>query len=128
MALLQEAELGRAKGKPQGKESFKTKFVETAKPKQQLVASESEDKLAALKSFKRRLSFKCGNKWTKDHKCPPQVALHVIEELLDALEDEGLEDIEQDSEALEETVMAVGALFFTWAVQEKDNEIMRQYW
>jgi len=36
------------------------------------------------------------------------VAIHVIEELLDALEDVGSEDVELDCEALEEIVMAVG--------------------
>jgi hypothetical protein len=39
---------------------------------------------------------------------PPQIALHVIEELLDALEDTRIDNVEVDSEALEETVMAVG--------------------
>jgi hypothetical protein len=119
LALLQEAEQGRAKGKPQGKESFRstfkpvierTKFTDTDKPKQQVVSSESEDKLAALKNYRRKngLYFKCGDKWAKEHKCPPQVAIHVIEELLDAFEDIGIEDVEPDCEALEEIVMAVG--------------------
>jgi hypothetical protein len=72
--------------------------------------TEFEDKLANLKNFRHRngLCFKCGNKWSKDHKCPHQVPLHVIEELLDALEAKGLDDSELDSESMEETVMVVG--------------------
>jgi hypothetical protein len=88
----------------------KVKLPEVEKPKQQHLLTEPEDKLTALKNFRRKngLCFKCGNKWSKDHKCPPQIALHVIEELLDALEDTGIDNVEVDSEALEETVMAVG--------------------
>ncbi|XP_066365248.1 uncharacterized protein [Miscanthus floridulus] len=119
LALLQETELGRSKGRVHGKNEFrgsfktnveKMKFGDGDKPKQQPVLTETEDKLTALKNFRRKngLCFKCGNKWSKDHKCPPQVALHVIEELLDALEDEGLDSEELDSEILEESVMSVG--------------------
>jgi hypothetical protein len=119
LALLQEAELGRPRSKTQVKDSFRSSFkpnneklkiADVDKPKKQQMVTDSEDKLAALKNFRRRngLCFKCGNKWSKEHKCPPQVALHVIEELLDALEDAGTEEVEPDSEALEETVMAVG--------------------
>lgn len=119
LALLQETELGRFKAKPTMKEGFKAtlkpvvdkaKFAEVDKPKQQPLLQEPKDKLAALKNFRRRngLCFKCGNKWSKDHKCPPQVALHVIEELLDALEETDVDNVELDSEALEESVMVVG--------------------
>jgi hypothetical protein len=111
LALLQEAELGRFKMKSVVKEGYKAPLKPTVdKPKQQLVQSESKVKLVALKNFRRKngLCFKCGNKWSKDHKCPPQVALHVIEELLDALEDVDSKYMELDTEALEETVMAVG--------------------
>lgn len=71
--------------------------------------------MAALRNFrgKNGLCFKCGNKWTKEHKCPPQVAIHVIKELLDALEDAGIEDVEPDYEALEEIAMAVGHTSFS---------------
>jgi hypothetical protein len=119
LALLQEAELSRSKSKLLGKDSFRStfkpaveraKFIDADKLKQQSGMTESEDKLTALKNFRKRngLCFKCGNKWAKEHKCPPQVAHHVIEEVLDALEDEGLEDSDPDSDAMEESVMVVG--------------------
>lgn len=39
--------------------------------------------------------YKCGEKYTPGHKCPPQVQLHVVEEMLDALQ---LSDSTQDSD------------------------------
>ncbi|XP_066359557.1 uncharacterized protein [Miscanthus floridulus] len=50
-----------------------------------------EDKLFALKSFRRAkgLCFKCGEKWGPQHKCPTQVSLHAIEELWKWVSDEG---------------------------------------
>lgn len=119
LALLQEAELGKSKGRPQVKDGYKSSFKafgdkvrtgEAEKPKPQSLLPEQEDKLTTLQSFRRRngLCLKCRNKWSKDHECPPQVPLHVIEELLDALETIGVDDSEPDCEVLEETVMAVG--------------------
>jgi hypothetical protein len=45
--------------------------------------------LATLKEFRKRngLFFKCDEKWSHNHRSPAQVPLHVIEELLDALEE-----------------------------------------
>ena len=47
-------------------------------------------KLAAVKTYRRAmgLCYKCGEKWSKDHKCNPQVQLHVVQELWDLLQDE----------------------------------------
>nr|CAE03017.3 OSJNBa0091D06.2 [Oryza sativa Japonica Group] len=49
-----------------------------------------EEKLAALKSYRRSkgLCFTCGERWSRDHKCGSAVQLHVVQELLDALQDE----------------------------------------
>jgi hypothetical protein len=44
------------------------------------------------------LCFKCGGKWDKNHKCLAQIPIHVLEELLDALE-----DFEQDPSVEEES-------------------------
>lgn len=53
----------------------------------------------------------CGEKWTgRGHKCPPNVSLHVIQELLDAVQMETETDYdsaEEDSEAVGGQVMAV---------------------
>jgi hypothetical protein len=48
--------------------------------------------------------MKCGEKWNKQHRCPDKVALHVLEEVLDALQHassgddskEGSSDEEED--------------------------------
>jgi hypothetical protein len=50
--------------------------------------NETNDKLASLKSFRRRnrLCFKSSEKWSLAHQCPPHISLHVLEEILDALD------------------------------------------
>jgi hypothetical protein len=47
-------------------------------------------KLAAVKTYRRAMGFyyKCGEKWSRDHKCNTQVQLHVIQELWDLLQDD----------------------------------------
>lgn len=119
LALIQEEELSqgrsRASTKEFGKGAWKTgqdklKFGEPVKGVQQLQKHETEDKLLALKEFRRKngLCFKCGNKCALGHKCPQQVPLHVIEEILDALEvTEGSKEVDQE-ELEEETVLALG--------------------
>jgi hypothetical protein len=49
----------------------------------------SEDKLSALKSYRRSkgLCFKCGEKWGPHHKCPTTVSLAAIEEIWKYVED-----------------------------------------
>lgn len=48
-----------------------------------------DDKLSALKAYRRSkgLCFTCGERWSRDHKCSTAVQLHVVQELLDALQD-----------------------------------------
>lgn len=88
----------------------KQKGQELDSVKQKDQRANSEDKLATLKEFHRRngLCFKCGEKWGHNHKCPAQISLHVIEELLDALEEDGSEEYSTEECVSEETVMAVG--------------------
>lgn len=73
------------------------------------VSKEGEDKLASLKESRRKngLCFKCGAKWGHNHKCPPQVPLHVLEEILDALEPEDDSDSKDFYEAGEEVIATV---------------------
>lgn len=93
---MQEEELGHCRSKNQGKEFAKGVFKpaqdklkggENDKVKPMLNKIEGEDKLASLRDFRRKngLCFKCGGKWDKNHKCPAQILIHVLEELLDAL-------------------------------------------
>jgi len=44
-----------------------------------------DDKLVALRSQRRArgLCMKCGGKWVRNHKCPNQVPLHILEEFLE---------------------------------------------
>jgi hypothetical protein len=51
-------------------------------------ASKPEDRLDSLKAYRRSkgLCFTCGDKWSKQHKCPAQVPLHIVEELLEVLQ------------------------------------------
>ncbi|CAN6343657.1 unnamed protein product [Urochloa humidicola] len=43
----------------------------------------TDDKLSALRSYRRArgLCIKCAEKWSRDHRCPETVQLHVIQEL-----------------------------------------------
>jgi len=45
----------------------------------QAVAASPEGRLSMIKSYRRALGlcFKCGAKWSKDHKCSPEVLLAV---------------------------------------------------
>ncbi|WVZ88489.1 hypothetical protein U9M48_035006 [Paspalum notatum var. saurae] len=44
-----------------------------------------DDKLAALRAFRRAkgLCQRCAEKWSKDHRCPPTVQLHALQEVWD---------------------------------------------
>lgn len=37
--------------------------------------------------------YKCGEKWSKDHKCSPQILLHHVQELRDLLPDDDDQDL-----------------------------------
>lgn len=89
-----------------------TKACDPPKPTNKEQKTDSDDKLVSLKSFRRRngLCFKCGEKWSPAHKCPPHVSLHVLEEILDALDIvENHEDLDSEDETVseEQEVLAV---------------------
>lgn len=61
------------------------------KPKSEVkkpVDSKQPDKLEFLMAYRKQKGsyFKCGEPWNKQHKCPAQVPLHVIEELLEVID------------------------------------------
>jgi hypothetical protein len=72
----------------------------------------TEDKLDALEAFRQSkgLCFTYGEKWNRSHKCPDNVPLHVIEELLEVLQIQPKEDEDSDSlsESAEEAMMVFG--------------------
>ena len=99
LALIQEQEREHEHSKSSGRDftrstacsgigAEKPRAVDTAKPVIKAHKTEAEDKLASLKSLRRRngLCFKCGEKWSPAHTCPPHISLHVLEEFLDALD------------------------------------------
>jgi len=49
----------------------------------------SDEILSAIKAYRRTkgLCYNCGVKWSPGHKCAPTVALHVVEELWQLLQD-----------------------------------------
>jgi hypothetical protein len=67
----------------------------------------------ALKAQRKAngLCFTCGEKWTsRNHKCPNQVPLHVIQELLDVFQLSNADELNGDDsepEYVEEAVMAL---------------------
>lgn len=57
--------------------------IEEMKPAEQHRARVLDDKLAALHAYRRAkgLCQRCAEKWPRDHKCPPIVQLHALQEL-----------------------------------------------
>lgn len=94
LALLQEEELAKCKKFGSSTKFYtrpnvdRPKSIEADRVKGDSQFKENEDKLAALKESRRKngLCFKCGAKWSHNHKCVARVPLHVLEEILDALE------------------------------------------
>lgn len=87
----------------------KHKASESEKGKGDTYSKESEDKLAALKELRRKngLCFKCGAKWSNNHKCAAQVPLHVLDEILDALEPKEDSETETSMEVEEDIIATV---------------------
>lgn len=82
--------------------------------KDEVKNGDAEDKLVALRSFRRanNLCFTCGEKWTgRGHKFPTHVSIHVIQELLDAVQAESKHDYDSAEGDIEvaagQVVMAV---------------------
>lgn len=95
LALLQEEELQQSKASNAKWDSNKTQFP-SANDKYKPVLKKEEikradktvldDKWSTLKSYQRAngLCFVCGEKWQgKNHKCPEQVPVHMVQELLE---------------------------------------------
>ena len=123
LASLQEIELELQRPKfPHKSEHTKfqgTKSHNADKPKavvkkDEVKNGDVEDKLAALRSFRRanNLCFTCGEKWTgRGHKCPTHVSIHVLQEFMDAVHVEPEADYATEDEDTEadagQVVMAV---------------------
>lgn len=122
LALIQEEELEACRLKSSFRNSLvvgfrahpaveRTKVHDGEKVKLKTGKEEVEDKLATLKQYRRKngLCFKCREKWAPCHKCPNQVSIHVLEELLDAVDDTDSEMQEVADMSEYEGVMAIGS-------------------
>lgn len=118
LALMQEEVLNLKKDRAGHREFHKTKIktfgdrgkiTDADKLKTATAHQDSDDKLMALKDFRRKsgLCFKCGEKWAPNHTCPTKVSLHVIGEPLDAIISSDSDSSQPDSDELEEVITAV---------------------
>lgn len=60
-----------------------TRAPEDKKTSEPFKNKSGDENVSALKSYRRAkgLCFKCGEKWSPQHKCPPTVSLHAMEQL-----------------------------------------------
>jgi transposase InsO family protein/ribosomal protein L21E len=97
LAKLQEAELDSDKGASHHKYTNRDKSkAHSDKYKHTVRADEIKrtdspkwnEKLEALRAYRKSkdLCFTCGEKWNRTHKCPAQIRLHIMEELLEVLQ------------------------------------------
>lgn len=88
---------------PQPPARWVSKSVEE---KKQLETSRqgSDDRWNSLKAYRRSkgLCYRCGERWSREHVCSKSIQLHVVQEMLDCLQDEeqreepdSVEDINQ---------------------------------
>jgi len=104
------------------------KFLNPEKPvvpKNKSDKTDTDDKFKSLMAFRKKngLCYKCGEKWSHGHRCPPQISLHVIEELFDALEhSDEPDDLTSDEESDRQTVMALST---TLAQQPTQRRTMK---
>jgi len=129
LALIQEEELQASQKKVMGKseanDNFKAGsqvFTTNDKAKHQARRDDgkksdeaaTDDKWAALKDHHKAhgLCFKCGEKWSHNHKCPNQVSLNVLHELMEIFQledgpDYASDDDVDDAATSEVVVLAV---------------------
>lgn len=136
LAFIQEEELAICGGRAISPDMFKASFRQAPRSdkgnmdisdnlgavKLKKDKGDSDDKVKALMTFRKKngLCYKCGKKWGQHHKCPPQVPLHVIEELLDALEPpDGCDSCASYDEHHPDVVMALGDVSPTPMVKRK---------
>ena len=72
-------------------------------------SAKGEDKLAALRAQKRQLGLcmKCGEKWGRQHKCPTQIPLHILEEFLDAVNSPDVYEDNKDLGSSDEELLSI---------------------
>uniref|UniRef100_A0ACD5U680 Uncharacterized protein n=1 Tax=Avena sativa TaxID=4498 RepID=A0ACD5U680_AVESA len=68
--------------------------------------TDSASKVVALKNYirSRGLCFNCGERWGREHTCPPSISLHIWEEMMDVL---GFEEPTNQTAPSRENLMAL---------------------
>jgi transposase InsO family protein len=70
-----------------------------------------DDKLTALRDYRRArgLCYRCGEKWSRDHRCSEQIALHVLQETWDLCNPDDLEyeEIAADGDQLAQCCVTI---------------------
>ncbi|CAD6267218.1 unnamed protein product [Miscanthus lutarioriparius] len=132
LVLIQEQELEQGNAKSSGRDFTrltgpKNTAVEPIKPIIKTTKTEAEDKLASLESFRHRngLCFKCGEKWSPAHTCPAHVSLHVLEEILDALDIAQSNDDEDSDGDSAETPQEVLTVQSVPVPQQKSRQTLK---
>jgi hypothetical protein len=69
--------------------------------------AQRDDKLSQLMAQRKKLGLcmKCGKKWGRNHKCRPQVPLHVMEEVWEIIQQEDKSDHSSATESDEELLV-----------------------
>ncbi|XP_047048394.1 uncharacterized protein LOC124653372 [Lolium rigidum] len=78
-----------------------------------------DEKLEALRAYRKSkgMCFTCEEKWNKTHKCPSQIPLHVMEELLEVLQSD--EDDSKSSVSSEDDLMLLAPLEVSSAPRQR---------
>jgi hypothetical protein len=79
-----------------------------------------DDKLLALMTQRKKmgLCMKCGDKWERGHKCPQHIPLHIMEELLEAVQESLVDDSSSTDTSSDEELLSL-SLSATVGIQGK---------
>jgi hypothetical protein len=84
----------------------KTPVAVASKPAQ--LQSETDSKMLTLKQYRRTmgLCYKCGSKWSRDHKCAPEV-LHAVQDIWSGYPDDEEDIVDDQSMPTESICLAI---------------------
>ena len=88
----------------------------------------SDEKWAAIKAYRKAngLFYICGEKWGHGHKCPPNVPLKVIQEIMEIFQLDDTPDSKADDQAQsvsDEVILIVQSTVVGNSQQKKGNTI-----
>jgi predicted aspartyl protease len=79
-----------------------------------------DDKLSAFMTQRKKmgLCMKCGDKWERVHKCPQHIFLHIMEKLLEAVQESSVDDSSSTDTSSDEELLSL-SLSATVGIQGK---------